>query len=127
MPVTITLHDSLARELEKQAGLRNIPLEQWAVEVLLGHSEAAAAEAKVGTGEWNDEKNARRCDLIDRQIEGTIGPVELRELDALQSQLRRHLDEVAPFDLVGARRIHQQLLQKKRDRESRHEFPRDTL
>jgi hypothetical protein len=127
MPVTITLHDSLARTLEKQAGLRNVSLEQWAVEVLLGQSEAAAAQPKEPPRQWDDEKNARRCDLIDRQIEGTIAPAERRELDDLQSQLRRHLDEVAPFDLAAARKIHQQLLQKKRESESQRELPRGTL
>lgn len=117
MPVTITLHDSVVRKLEKQAGLRNILLEQWVVEVLLGQSEAATGEPQERAEPWNDEKNARRCELIDRQIEGTLAPAELRELDDLQSQLRRYLDEVAPFDLAGARHIHQQLLQKKRESE----------
>lgn len=127
MPVTITLQDSLARQLEKQAGLRNVSLQQWAVEVLHRHSEAAATGPDEGNEAWTEEKNVRRCDLIDKQIEGTIAPAELRELDELQSQLRRHLDEVAPFDLAGAQRIHRQLLQKKRESESRSEFPRDTL
>jgi len=127
MPVTITLHDSLARQLEQQAGLRNVTLQQWAVEVLLGQAVGAAAQRKEGQGAWSDEKNARRCDLIDKQIEGTIGPAELRELEDLQAQLRRHLDEVAPFDLVAARKIHQQLLQKKRESESQRELPCDTL
>jgi hypothetical protein len=123
MPVTITLHDSLARQLEKQADLRNVSLEQWAVEVLLRQSEAATAQPKEEHRPWSDEKNARRCDLIDRQIEGTIAPEELRELDDLQAQLRRHLDEVAPLDLAAARKIHQQLLQKKRESESPWESP----
>lgn len=127
MPVTITLQDSLARKLEKQAGLRNVSLQQWAVEVLHRHSEAAAAGPDEGNGAWTEEMNVRRCDLIDKQIEGTIAPAELRELDELQSQLRRHLDEVAPLDLAGARRIHRQLLQKKLESESQSEFPRDTL
>jgi hypothetical protein len=124
MPVTITLQDSLARQLEKQAGLRNVSLQQWAVEVLLDHSKVAAAEPDEGPGPWTDDKNARRCDLIDRQIEGTITPGELRELDELQSQMRRHLDEVAPLDLAAARKIHQQLLQRKTEFESQREsFP----
>ena len=123
MPVTITLHDSLARQLERQAGLQNVSLEQWAVEVLLRQTETAAAQPKKGHDPWNEEKNTRRCDLIDKQIEGTIAPAELRELDDLQSQLRRHLDEVAPFDLAAARKIHQQLLKNKHASESKCEFP----
>jgi hypothetical protein len=115
MPVTITLHDSLAQQLEKQAGLRNVSLEQWAVEVLLRQSEPAAAESNGDAAPWSDQKNARRCELIDKQIEGTIESAERRELDDLQSQLRRHLDEEAPFDLAAARQIHRQLLAKKRE------------
>jgi hypothetical protein len=114
MPVTITLHDNLVRQLEKQAKQQNISLEQWAVEILLRQSQAANSGAPREFGPWTDELNARRCDLIDRQIEGIITPVELQELDGLQAQLRRYLDQNAPFDLAGAQRIHQQLLRKKR-------------
>jgi hypothetical protein len=115
MPVTITLHDSVARQLENQANQQNVSLEQWAVEVLLRQSQSAVSGSRQESGPWTDERNARRCDLIDRQIEGTLTAVELQELDELQAQLRRHLDQNAPFDLAGAQRIHQQLLQKKRD------------
>ena len=127
MPVTIILHDNVARQLEKQAKQQNISLEQWAVEVLLRQSQAANAGPPREFGPWTDELNARRCDLIDRQIEGTITPVELQELDELQAQLRRYLDQNAPFDLAGAQRIHQQLLRKKRRVQSPSEAPRAPL
>jgi hypothetical protein len=117
MPVTITLDDSLARQLEEQAELRSVSLEQWAIEILR-QSQPHLTQSDSGQGEWSDRKNARRCDLIDKEIAGTITPGERRELEDLQSQLRCHLDEVAPFDLEGARKIHQQLLQKKRESES---------
>lgn len=39
--------------------------------------------------EWTDEKNERRCDLIDKDIEGTILPFEKRELDELQHRCLR--------------------------------------
>jgi hypothetical protein len=110
MPVTITLHDSVARQLEKQANQHNVSLEQWAVEVLLRQSETVIPASRPESGTWTDELNARRCDLIDRQIEGTITSIELQELEGLQAQLRRHLDQNAPFDLAGAQQIHQQLL-----------------
>jgi hypothetical protein len=99
MPVTITLHDSVARQLEKQANQHNVSLEQWAVEVLLRQSETVIPASRPESGTWTDELNARRCDLIDRHIEGTITSIELQELIGLQAQLRHHLDQNAPFDL----------------------------
>lgn len=127
MPVTITLHDNVARQLEQQANQQNISLEQWAVEVLLRQSQAVNSGPPRKFGPWTDELNARRCDLIDRQIEGIITTAELEELAELQAQLRRHLDQDSPFDLAGAQRIHQQLVQKKRRAQSPSESPRDAL
>jgi hypothetical protein len=121
MPVTITLRDSVAKQLENQASQQNVSLEQWAVEVLLRQSQSDVSGSSQESGPWTDERNARRCDLIDRQIEGTITAVEIQELDELQTQLRRHLEQSTPFDMAGAQRIHQQLLQKKRDTQIRRE------
>lgn len=67
--------------------------------------------------EWTEEKNARRCELIDKEIEGTLTPWERIELEDLQRQAVEHVDRVAPLDHEGARRLHQQLLAKKREQE----------
>jgi predicted DNA-binding antitoxin AbrB/MazE fold protein len=70
---------------------------------------------------WTVEDNERRCDLIDKHIEGAISESEKRELDQLQSQMREHLDRIAPMPMEGALRLHQQLLNKKRDAECQTE------
>lgn len=67
-------------------------------------------------GPWTEEKNDRRCELIDKDIEGTISESEKSELERLQKRFHEYLDTVAPPPIEGARRVHQQLLAKKRQR-----------
>ena len=61
---------------------------------------------------WNDTKNDRRCELIDKEIEGTLLPAEKRELEELQRQMLAYRRKVAPLPLKEAQRLHQQLLKK---------------
>ena len=61
-------------------------------------------------------KDDRRCELIDKDIEGTITEPEKSELAGLQQRFHEYLDTVAPPPMEGARRLHQQLLDKKRQR-----------
>ena len=63
---------------------------------------------------WTDDQNARRCNLIDKEIEGTITPAEAEELRGLQQAMLRYRRRVAPLPLEDARRLHQELLQKAR-------------
>jgi hypothetical protein len=39
---------------------------------------------------WTQEKNTRRCALIDREIAGTLTIGEVAELDRLQRQMLEH-------------------------------------
>jgi hypothetical protein len=68
-------------------------------------------------GAWTDAQNARRCDLIDKEIEGTITPDEVRELHALQEAMLRYRRRVAPLPLEDARQLHQELLRKAQQNE----------
>lgn len=61
---------------------------------------------------WNDAKNDRRCDLIDKEIEGTLFGAEKRELETLQKQMRAYRRKVAPLPLKEVRELHQHLLKK---------------
>jgi len=63
-------------------------------------------------GPWTEEKNARRCDLIDREIDGTLTPLEAVELKRLQAEMLRYRQKVAPLPLEDARKLHQELLAK---------------
>jgi hypothetical protein len=70
----------------------------------------AAPSAPNGDEPWTDEKNQRRCDLIDRKYAGSLTPAEAVELAQLQEQMLRHRQRVAPLPLEDARRLHQELL-----------------
>lgn len=67
-------------------------------------------------GDWTEAKNARRCDLIDRKYHGTLLPQEALELSGLQEAMLRYRQRVAPLPLEDARRLHQELLAKARER-----------
>ena len=62
--------------------------------------------------DWNAMKDSRRCELIDREIAGTLTIMEAGELQTLQSAMLRHCRRVAPLPLDEARQLHQELLAK---------------
>jgi hypothetical protein len=66
----------------------------------------------VATGDWTEAKNNRRCDLIDREIDGVITPEEAVELRQLQDEMLRYQNKVTPWPIAAARRLHQKLLKK---------------
>lgn len=66
-----------------------------------------------GDGEWTAEKEARRRELIDRDIAGTISAEDRLELAALDRQGNQHYDKVAPRPIEGARRLHQELIKNR--------------
>jgi hypothetical protein len=67
------------------------------------------------TEAWTEEKNARRCALVDREIDGTLTPAEAAELEVLQQQMLRERRRFAPILLDDLRRLHQDLLTKARE------------
>lgn len=67
--------------------------------------------------DWNDAKNDRRCELIDKEIEGTLSPAEIRELEELQTQMLSYRRKVAPLPLKEVQELHQQLLNKAAEQE----------
>jgi len=75
--------------------------------------ESLETDLSEPEGEWNEAQNARRCELIDKEIEGTLTRAERVELELLQRQAIAHRDRVAPRPIKGALRLHQQLLRKK--------------
>ena len=63
-------------------------------------------------GEWTQENNRRRGELVDRKVDHGLSPAEAAELALLQDALHRTLDKVAPLPLDMARSLHQELLEK---------------
>jgi hypothetical protein len=68
--------------------------------------------ANAEPGEWTEEKNRRRCELIDRKYDHGLSLAEEAELTLLQDAMYRFIDKVAPLPLDEARSLHQELLQK---------------
>jgi hypothetical protein len=79
--------------------------------------QSLETDAPVSDGEWDEARNARRCELIDKDIQGRISREERRELESLTRQFRAYRQRVAPVPLEGARKLHQQLLEKKQRQE----------
>ncbi len=62
--------------------------------------------------ERTEQKNTRRCELIDREIDGVLTPEEVVELRQLQDEMLRYQNKVAPWPTRGARHLHQELFKK---------------
>jgi len=75
-------------------------------------------EPVEANGAWSEAKNARRCALIDKEIDGRLSAGEAVELHRLQHQMLAHRHKVAPLPLAEARKLHQELLAKARRRPS---------
>lgn len=59
---------------------------------------------------WTEEKNKRRCALIDRKYADTLTPDQARELARLQSLMLYHRQRIAPLPLEDAERLYRKLL-----------------
>jgi len=58
---------------------------------------------------WTDDKNKRRCDLIDKEIDGTITDEEKVELEQLQEKMSAYRQQVAPLPLDELRKLRDEL------------------
>jgi hypothetical protein len=54
---------------------------------------------------WSEEKNNRRGDLIDKEVDDTLTEAERIELEELQKQAIAFRDSVAPLPMDGARKL----------------------
>lgn len=70
------------------------------------------AAASRNDGAWTEAKNERRCDLIDKEIDGTLTPAEAVELQSLQQAMLKNRDKVAPLPIAAVRKLHEELLAK---------------
>jgi len=68
--------------------------------------------ASQDDGVWTEAKNERRCELIDKEIDGTLTPAEAVELQALQQAMLQYRNKVAPLPIAAVRKLHEELLAK---------------
>jgi DNA-binding transcriptional regulator YiaG len=74
--------------------------------------DAAGDSGKARGNGWNETKNARRCELIDKEIVGSLSVAEQAELNQLQAEMLDHRRRVAPLPLDDLRELHRQLMEK---------------
>jgi hypothetical protein len=63
--------------------------------------------------EWSDEKNTRRCELIEKEIDGSISDAEREELGQLQAEVDEYVRRVAPRPLNEIEEIKRLLLRER--------------
>ena len=69
-------------------------------------------DAEAPDREWTETTNDRRCELIDRKIDGSLSPDEARELEDLQDRMLRYRHRAAPLPLAHARDLLESLERK---------------
>ena len=74
-----------------------------------GHAPPSQAPSAPA---WTEDKNQRRCHLVDKDIDGTISLAEQGELEQLQAEMLAYRRHVAPLPLDDLRMLHQQLLRQ---------------
>ena len=62
---------------------------------------------------WNSERNKRRFELIDGEIQGTLSQAEQFELAGLTLLMRGHTDSEVNLSFEGARKLHRHLAELK--------------
>jgi hypothetical protein len=108
MPITITVDDQLAQQLQRQAEARRLSVQEWAVLIL-----RRAPEFPDQADAWR-ELNARRFQLIRQRHEGRLTPPEEAELAELQATAdkwlepldRQRLEMLRPYEDLAQRLIH---------------------
>lgn len=71
---------------------------------------AEEVSAMAGDSQWTQAKDDRRCELIDRDIAGTISMAERAELAGLQRMAEQHFDQVASPPMEEALKLHKRIL-----------------
>jgi hypothetical protein len=75
---------------------------------------ALLGEVTIGSSQeslrWTPELNARRFELIDKKIAGTLGLNERIELTRLTKAMRRAVETEANLPIEGARELHRRLV-----------------
>ena len=82
-------------------------------DLLRNLDEVSGAEPEEGdqtNGEWNESLNARRIELVKRDVYNKLSPEESLELERLQDRMLAYRRRVAPLPLDELRELHQKLL-----------------
>ena len=84
-------------------------------EAIIGQTRASLSSSgpdQSAAVVWNDDKNVRRCTLIDKKHDAGLLPEEETELDRLQAELAAHQRLVAPRPLAILELLEEALRQR---------------
>ena len=96
--------------LNRSCGENQYALKKRFAELCEEHSVTLVTISRYDSLSWTEEKDRRRCVLIDKSLLADLTFAEQNELTDLQQQAEAHFDEVAPPPIDGALKIHAQLL-----------------
>ena len=121
--MTTTLSNELQRALD-QSGGQPIRLEDPRTRKAYVLVEWNIARTWIEThrkvdGDWSEEKNARRCELIRKKFADGLTPAETAELDQLQEQVGQFREQFGPLAADTVRALEAEL-QRTRGPQSGH-------
>jgi hypothetical protein len=96
--------------LNRCRGMNQYALKERFAALCEQHSVTLVTISRNSSPSWTEEKDRRRCVLIDKSLQADLTFAEQNELSDLQQQAEAHFDEVAPPPIDGALKIHAQLL-----------------
>lgn len=79
------------------------------------------------TGNWTEEQNDRRCDLIDKEINDSLSVIEKCELEELQRRMRAYIKIVAPLPIKEVKAFHEHLKRKKMEEDEKQDGVFDSI
>jgi hypothetical protein len=112
--MTARLSDELVLELER-AGDQPLRVENprnhkhYLIIAEDRFASRQSEESQPPQTDWTEAKNARRFELIDKELDGLLSPEESGELLRLQHEIDDYLRRVAPLPLSAARELREQL------------------
>ena len=99
--------------LHRRGGENRYELKERFAELCEERSIMLALTSRDAAASWTQEKDTRRCALIDKSLHAALTRSEQHELSRLQREAECHFDEVAPPPIDGALKIHAELLKLK--------------
>jgi hypothetical protein len=106
--------DSMPEPMRQYIRVMEVPPEGRVIEAEDGQPalKVFAYPKSTPNAEWTSGENDRRCDLIEKDLDGQLTPQEQLELELLEARLDRYVNRVAPLPLEQLRQLYQQTLEK---------------
>jgi hypothetical protein len=91
MGITLEIEDELAEDLRQEASAENTSVEELARRLVRD-----GLRQKVASKRWYS-RNLRRIELINRDLDSRLSEAERAELEQLQAEIDRYLEQQSPL------------------------------